>query len=67
MLAVMFESTVWPERAPAGHLLLRCPFGDGRDHTLAITSKRGTVANLGQLAAGESIPVMLPCSPVARR
>ena len=31
VLGVVFESVVWPGRAPAGHVLLRCIFGGGRD------------------------------------
>jgi oxygen-dependent protoporphyrinogen oxidase len=31
VLGVVFESTVWPGRAPAGHVLLRCIYGGGRD------------------------------------
>jgi oxygen-dependent protoporphyrinogen oxidase len=31
VLGVVFESTVWPERAPPGHVLLRCIFGGARD------------------------------------
>ncbi len=31
VLGVVFESTVWPDRAPAGQVLLRCIFGGGRD------------------------------------
>jgi oxygen-dependent protoporphyrinogen oxidase len=31
VLGVVFESVVWPDRAPAGHVLLRCIFGGGRD------------------------------------
>jgi oxygen-dependent protoporphyrinogen oxidase len=31
VLGVVFESTVWPGRAPAGQALLRCIFGGGRD------------------------------------
>ena len=31
VLGVVFESTVWSGRAPAGHALLRCIFGGGRD------------------------------------
>lgn len=31
VLGIVFESTVWPDRAPAGHALLRCVYGGGRD------------------------------------
>ena len=31
VLGVVFESVVWPGRAPPGHVLLRCIFGGGRD------------------------------------
>lgn len=31
VLGVVFESVVWPDRAPSGHVLLRCIFGGGRD------------------------------------
>jgi len=31
VLGVVFESTVWSLRAPAGQVLLRCIFGGGRD------------------------------------
>jgi oxygen-dependent protoporphyrinogen oxidase len=31
VLGVVFESVVWSDRAPAGHVLLRCIFGGGRD------------------------------------
>jgi protoporphyrinogen/coproporphyrinogen III oxidase len=31
VLGVVFESTVWPNRAPDGQVLLRCIFGGGRD------------------------------------
>lgn len=31
VLGVVFESVVWPGRAPAGHVLLRCILGGGRD------------------------------------
>ena len=31
MLGVVFESTVWPGRAPAGQALLRCILGGARD------------------------------------
>jgi protoporphyrinogen/coproporphyrinogen III oxidase len=35
VLGVVFESIVWPDRAPPGHLLLRCIFGGGRDPAAA--------------------------------
>lgn len=35
VLGVVFESVVWPGRAPAGHVLLRCIFGGGRDPSTA--------------------------------
>jgi oxygen-dependent protoporphyrinogen oxidase len=31
VLGIVFESTVWPDRAPQGQVLLRCIFGGGRD------------------------------------
>ncbi len=31
VLGIVFESTVWPGRAPEGQVLLRCIFGGGRD------------------------------------
>ena len=31
VLGIVFESTVWSGRAPAGHALLRCIYGGGRD------------------------------------
>ena len=31
VLGVVFESVVWENRAPQGHVLLRCIFGGGRD------------------------------------
>lgn len=38
VLGVVFESTVWPDRAPAGQVLLRCIFGGGRDPGAAALS-----------------------------
>jgi len=35
VLGVVFESTVWPDRAPAGHALLRCIYGGARDPSAA--------------------------------
>jgi protoporphyrinogen/coproporphyrinogen III oxidase len=31
VLGIVFESTVWPDRAPDGHTLLRCIYGGARD------------------------------------
>jgi oxygen-dependent protoporphyrinogen oxidase len=31
VLGIVFESTVWPDRAPADHVLLRCIYGGARD------------------------------------
>lgn len=35
VLGVVFESTVWPGRAPSGRALVRCIFGGGRDPAAA--------------------------------
>jgi oxygen-dependent protoporphyrinogen oxidase len=35
VLGCVFETTVWPDRAPEGQLLLRCIFGGGRDPSAA--------------------------------
>jgi oxygen-dependent protoporphyrinogen oxidase len=35
VLGIVFESTVWPDRAPTGQALLRCIFGGGRDPAAA--------------------------------
>jgi len=35
VLGIVFESTVWPNRAPEGQTLLRCIFGGGRDPAAA--------------------------------
>ena len=40
VLGVVFESTVWPGRAPAGQVLLRCIFGGGRDPDAAGLERR---------------------------
>jgi oxygen-dependent protoporphyrinogen oxidase len=31
LLGAVFESVLWPDRAPAGHLLIRCMLGGARD------------------------------------
>jgi oxygen-dependent protoporphyrinogen oxidase len=38
VLGIVFESTVWPDRAPDGQALLRCIFGGGRDPSAAALS-----------------------------
>ncbi len=35
VLGFVFESTVWAQRAPAGHVLVRCIMGGGRDPAAA--------------------------------
>jgi oxygen-dependent protoporphyrinogen oxidase len=35
VLGIVFESTVWADRAPAGRVLLRCIYGGGRDPSAA--------------------------------
>lgn len=35
VLGCVFETTVWPDRAPEGQVLLRCIFGGGRDPSAA--------------------------------
>jgi len=44
VLGVVFESTVWPGRAPDGHVLLRCIFGGGRDPEAAKLDDAGLIA-----------------------
>jgi oxygen-dependent protoporphyrinogen oxidase len=59
VLGVVFESTVWSGRAPAGHVLLRCIFGGGRDpeaarlgdDELIATARRDLATALGVTAA----------------
>jgi oxygen-dependent protoporphyrinogen oxidase len=35
VLGIVFESVVWPDRAPAGHVLFRMIYGGGRDPGIA--------------------------------
>ncbi len=59
VLGVVFESTVWPDRAPAGHVLLRCIYGGARDPQaiglsdaeLVATARRDLEIVLGATAA----------------
>ncbi len=43
VLGCVFETTVWPERAPAGQVLLRCILGGGRDPDAASLGERDLV------------------------
>jgi oxygen-dependent protoporphyrinogen oxidase len=44
VLGIVFESTVWPDRAPAGHVLLRCIFGGSRDPSATALDDRALIA-----------------------
>jgi oxygen-dependent protoporphyrinogen oxidase len=45
VLGIVFESVVWSERAPAGHVLLRCIFGGGRDPAAAELDDAALIAH----------------------
>jgi oxygen-dependent protoporphyrinogen oxidase len=45
VLGVVFESVVWPGRAPAGQVLLRCIFGGGRDPDAAMLDDATLIAH----------------------
>ena len=44
VLGIVFESVVWPDRAPPGQVLLRCIFGGGRDPAAAQLDDRALIA-----------------------
>ncbi|HSN29201.1 MAG TPA: protoporphyrinogen oxidase [Kofleriaceae bacterium] len=44
VLGCVFETTVWPDRAPAGQTLLRCIFGGGRDPDAASLGDQELIA-----------------------
>jgi oxygen-dependent protoporphyrinogen oxidase len=44
VLGVVFESTVWPGRAPDGHVLMRCIFGGARDPDAAALDDAALIA-----------------------
>lgn len=44
VLGCVFETTVWPDRAPAGQTLLRCIFGGSRDPSAASLGEAELVA-----------------------
>ncbi len=45
VLGIVFESIVWPGRAPQGHVLLRCIFGGGRDPAAAALDDAALIAH----------------------
>lgn len=61
VLGVVFESVVWPERAPEGMALLRCIFGGGRDPSIADVSDAAlqqiAIADLQTIAGITAAPV----------
>ena len=80
VLGVVFESVVWPERAPAGKALLRCIYGGGRDPeaarlddaALIALAQRDLAKVLGATGAAEHASVVrwahgLPQYPVGHR
>jgi oxygen-dependent protoporphyrinogen oxidase len=44
VLGCVFETTVWPDRAPEGQVLLRCIFGGGRDPSAVALSDAELIA-----------------------
>jgi oxygen-dependent protoporphyrinogen oxidase len=44
VLGIVFESTVWPDRAPPGHVLLRAIFGGGRDPSVMALDDAALIA-----------------------
>ncbi len=44
VLGIVFESAVWPDRAPAGQVLLRCIFGGARDPGALALDDPGLIA-----------------------
>jgi oxygen-dependent protoporphyrinogen oxidase len=61
VLGVVFESTVWPDRAPEGHVLLRCIFGGGRDPEATQLDDAALIAqairDVGVVLGAEAAPV----------
>ncbi|MEJ7598010.1 MAG: protoporphyrinogen oxidase [Kofleriaceae bacterium] len=61
VLGVVFESVVWPDRAPADHVLLRCIFGGGRDPEAATLDDATLIAHatrdLGTVLGTRGAPV----------
>ncbi len=61
VLGIVFESTVWPDRAPAGHALVRCIIGGGRDPEAAALDDAALIAqathDVGVVAGLRGTPV----------
>jgi oxygen-dependent protoporphyrinogen oxidase len=64
VLGIVFESTVWPDRAPEGHALLRCIFGGARDPD-AVGLPDDRLVELARVDAGTALGVQL--APVHAR
>jgi oxygen-dependent protoporphyrinogen oxidase len=66
VLGVVFESVVWPGRAPEGHVLLRLIYGGARDPgavALGDEAVRGVVAeDLARTLGVRAAPVFLRCA-----
>lgn len=60
VLGVVFESIVWPERAPQGYVLLRCIFGGGRDPEAAALDDAALIehatADVGRVLGARGTP-----------
>ena len=59
VLGVVFESTVWPDRAPAGQVLMRCIFGGGRDPDAASLGDAELIA-LARRDLGTALGITAP-------
>jgi oxygen-dependent protoporphyrinogen oxidase len=70
VLGVVFESTVWPGRAPEGHVLMRCIFGGARDPAAAALPEAALVAqaraDVGAALGVTAAPVHTAIARVAR-
>ncbi len=61
VLGVVFESTVWPERAPQGHVLLRCIFGGARDPSATALDDAALIAKAREdVARAFGVPAFEP-------
>ena len=61
VLGVVFESTVWPERAPHGHVLLRCIFGGARDPSATMLDDAALIAKAKEdVARAFGVPAIEP-------